>query len=259
MAVISIEFQEQNCSYKVFGWTMDGNWLLDLAAQEIYLHIASKWLFYVPKWHLANCWYSHLLSWGGWHADVTPFKTCERPWGCISGNSHTWHWRLYLDVVLSRRIRWALHENWKKGNKKSVINIDVVKHQIEQELAGDIDINKFCAALLGLHAFTGCDSVSAFTGKGKAKCYNLLRKNLEFVETLKSLGENWNVTDEVTDKMEMFCCSLYVSGWETNVNKLRSTVQKEENLNVSSCLHVNSPWWSIFKEPGIKLVLGRCH
>ena len=87
-----------------------------------------------------------------------------------------------------------------------------MKHQIEQELAGDIDINKFCAALLGLHAFTGCDSVSAFTGKGKAKCYNLLRKNLEFVETLKSLGENWNVTDEVTDKREMFCCSLYVSG-----------------------------------------------
>ena len=88
-----------------------------------------------------------------------------------------------------------------KGNKKRVINTDAVKQQIEQELAGDIDINKFCAALPGLHAFTGCDSVSAFAGKGKAKCYNLPQKNLELVETLESLGENWNMTDEIIDKM----------------------------------------------------------
>ena len=32
MAVTSMKFQEQNCSYKVFGWTMDGKWLLDFAA-----------------------------------------------------------------------------------------------------------------------------------------------------------------------------------------------------------------------------------
>ena len=65
------------------------------------------------------------------------------------------------------------------SNKKRVINIDPVKQQIEQELAGDIDINRFCDALLGLHVLIGCDSVSAFAGKGKAKCYNLLRKNLD--------------------------------------------------------------------------------
>ena len=34
-----------------------------------------------------------------------------------------------------------------KGNKKYVINIDAMKQHIEHELAGDIDINKFCAAL----------------------------------------------------------------------------------------------------------------
>ena len=43
-----------------------------------------------------------------------------------------------------------------KGNKKRVINIDAVK-QIEQELADDIYINKFCTALPGVHTFTGCD------------------------------------------------------------------------------------------------------
>ena len=107
-----------------------------------------------------------------------------------------------------------------KGNKKRVINIDAVKQQIEQGLADDIDINKLCAALSGLHMFTGWDSVSTFAGKGKAKCYSLLRKNLEIFETLESLGENWNMTDEVIEKMEMFCCSVYGGGRETNVNKL---------------------------------------
>ena len=91
MEVIFIEFQEQNCSYKVFGQTMDGKWLLDFATQQIYLHIASKWLFYVPRWHLVNCWYSHLLWWGGWQVDVTSCKTSEGPWGFKSSNSHSWN------------------------------------------------------------------------------------------------------------------------------------------------------------------------
>ena len=148
-----------------------------------------------------------------------------------------------------------------KGNKKHVLKVDAVKKQIEQELAGDIKINKFWAALPGLHAFTGYDSVSEFAGKGKAKCFNLLRKDLEFVKSLESLGENWNVTEEVVDKMERFCCSLYGGGRETNISNCdtRSTVQKEENLNVSSCLHVNRPWWRIFEELIMKLVFGRCH
>ena len=77
-----------------------------------------------------------------------------------------------------------------KSNKKRVINIDAAKQQIEQELAGDMEIKKLCAVLPGLQVFTGCNSVSAFADKDEAKCYNLLRKNLEFVKTLESLGES---------------------------------------------------------------------
>ena len=81
--------------------------------KSIYILLQNDF-FYVPRWHLANCWYSHLLSWGGWHADVTLCKTCEGPWCCKVSNSHIWHWRLYLDAALSRRNRWALHENLKR-------------------------------------------------------------------------------------------------------------------------------------------------
>ena len=36
-----------------------------------------------------------------------------------------------------------------------------------------------CQALKGVHAFTGCDSVSAFGGQGKIKALNLINKSHE--------------------------------------------------------------------------------
>ena len=44
-------------------------------------------------------------------------------------------------------------------------------------------------ALLGLHAFTGCDSVSAFSGIGKAWPLKLLRSKNEFQVMFQNLGE----------------------------------------------------------------------
>lgn len=41
-----------------------------------------------------------------------------------------------------------------KGNKKRIININTGERQIKKELSDDVRINKFCAALIGLHAFT---------------------------------------------------------------------------------------------------------
>ena len=34
-----------------------------------------------------------------------------------------------------------------------------------------------CMALIGMHTYTGCDTVSAFAGKGKAKVLKLLIKD----------------------------------------------------------------------------------
>ena len=106
---------------------------------------------------------------------------------------HTPNTDVFILVLCFLREIGEFYMKTGKGNKKRVINIDAVKKQIQQELAGNIDINKFCVALPGLHTFTERDLVSAFAGKGKANCCNLLRKNLEFVETLESLGGNWNV------------------------------------------------------------------
>ena len=84
-------------------------------------------------------------------------------------------------------------------------------------MARYIDITKIvcaiglqvCKALLGLHAFTGCDSVSSFAGIGKVKPLKILRKNDEFQEVFARLGEEWSVTEELFGKLEAFVCALY--------------------------------------------------
>ena len=50
-----------------------------------------------------------------------------------------------------------------------------------------------CHALVGLHAFTGCDSVSAFACLGKMGALKKLETNQNFQKTLSELGESWDV------------------------------------------------------------------
>ena len=55
------------------------------------------------------------------------------------------------------------------GTKSRMMYIDIT--QIVENLGDNI-----CNALIGLHTFTGCDSVSAFVGKGKKAAFTLLNK-----------------------------------------------------------------------------------
>ena len=55
------------------------------------------------------------------------------------------------------------------GNKKHILNIT----QLSKDLSP-----KRCNALLGVHAFTRCDSTSCFKGKGKVNSIKLIQANL---------------------------------------------------------------------------------
>ena len=62
---------------------------------------------------------------------------------------------------------------------------------------------------LGLHALTGCDTVSAFNGKGKVRPMKLLLKSPDFCDVLSKLGELWEVTEELVENIERFVCAIY--------------------------------------------------
>lgn len=66
-----------------------------------------------------------------------------------------------------------------------------------------------CRALIGMHAYTGCDTVSAFASKGKVKALKLLTSNKEHRNTFLKLGQEWDVSADLMDKLEAFTCLLY--------------------------------------------------
>lgn len=68
-----------------------------------------------------------------------------------------------------------------------------------------------CRGLIGVHAFTGCDSISAFAGKGKAKAPKILNDDAEVKKTFSRLGEEWQLTPDLFTRIEKFTCDLYSS------------------------------------------------
>jgi len=79
-----------------------------------------------------------------------------------------------------------------------------------------------CEALVGVHAWTGCGSVSSFAGKGKVIAVNLIRKNEQFRDTFVHLGQQWSVSDELFDAIQKFTCSTYCRNTKAKeVNELR--------------------------------------
>ena len=75
-------------------------------------------------------------------------------------------------------------------------------------------------ALIGFHAMTGNDYVSAFFRKGKAMCWKAMIKEDRFVEAFTRLGEDWELSDEIVTILEMYVCRLYGSKKNT-VNAVR--------------------------------------
>ena len=64
-------------------------------------------------------------------------------------------------------------------------------------------------ALIRLHSFTGCDSLSAFAGEGKTSALKLLMKEERFQYLFLRSGQNLTVTQDDMALFEEFVCYLY--------------------------------------------------
>ncbi|XP_071849790.1 uncharacterized protein [Apostichopus japonicus] len=89
-------------------------------------------------------------------------------------------------------------------------------------------------SLLGFHAFTGCDTVSSFYGKGKSKSYALFQKHEESAATMSQLGSAQNVDDALLEACEKFVCKLYGSTVKSSVNELRYEIFRKTRANSRS-------------------------
>ena len=117
-----------------------------------------------------------------------------------------------------------------RGNKKHLLNITALAEELTQE---------HCSALLSLHAFTGCDSTSAFKGKGKVKAVKILQQKPKFSQTFAQIGEAWSVTEHQVDELEEFTCLLYHWQRIKKVDELRYVMLKEKCENDTISANVN--------------------
>ena len=120
---------------------------------------------------------------------------------------------MILCLGYSAIINCPLYQKCGTQNRTRYINISDLSRVLGDEL---------CNALIGIHAFTGCDSVSAFAGRGKLSAFKLVKGNRTFQESFKSLGASWHVSKELYSSMESFVCRMYASSSSiSDVNELR--------------------------------------
>jgi hypothetical protein len=90
--------------------------------------------------------------------------------------------------------KWYLQKG--NGSKRRIVRISEIADQLERQVADGITKQEACEALMGLHALTGCDTVSAFSSKGKLRPMQMLVKNHIYVKTMKDIGKEWSVSDD---------------------------------------------------------------
>jgi len=77
---------------------------------------------------------------------------------------------------------------------------------------------------MSLHAFSGCDTTSAFRGVEKVKPVKTPIHQEQYIDVLKTLGEQWETSDVLIEGLEGFSCKLYGRASRiTDINDLRLT------------------------------------
>ena len=68
---------------------------------------------------------------------------------------------------------------------------------------------EFSEALTGLHAFTGCDTISSFAGKGKTKPLKITKSQQKYFSPFKVFEESWNSEERLLQNLEEFVCAIH--------------------------------------------------
>ena len=132
-----------------------------------------------------------------------------------------------LLLGFSSSINTKLYVRCGTKTRTRLIDIGKVVHSIGREV---------CEALMGMHSFTGCDTVSAFAGKGKISALKILKSNNNVRRAFTELGQSWVVSDDLFTVLEKFTCSMYMSVGNITgrVNDARYKLFRAKNGEVES-------------------------
>uniref|UniRef100_A0A0L8GQI2 Uncharacterized protein n=1 Tax=Octopus bimaculoides TaxID=37653 RepID=A0A0L8GQI2_OCTBM len=109
---------------------------------------------------------------------------------------------IFFILLQHARFLEGLQILFETGKSNTQHCIDVTKLAMSSMLV-------LCSALLSHHAFTRCNSTSAFKGKGKVKGLKVVEIDESFQKAFSKLGESWEVNEEVMNELERFTCVLH--------------------------------------------------
>ncbi|XP_062513858.1 uncharacterized protein LOC134189559 [Corticium candelabrum] len=103
---------------------------------------------------------------------------------------------------------------WLTGTKvqRCCINLTEIAVNLGEDMS---------AVLPGIHAFSGCDTTSAFVGKGKTKIFRLASQSDCLRLAMTRLGCSLTPTEELFTECEKFVCHLYGLPTCISVNEVR--------------------------------------
>ena len=120
---------------------------------------------------------------------------------------------LVIGITLAKSLDCNLIQMTKSAGEVTYTNITSISDCLGDTLS---------VSLIGYHAFSGNDAISAFAGKGKLIGYNILKKKTEFQETFCQLGQTEHLNENLFNRLDKFVCKMYTSNTEVvDVNDCR--------------------------------------
>lgn len=158
-----------------------------------------------------------------------------------------------LCISFAHAIPVPIYQRWVSQHQARYIDISKIADVLGQEVS---------KVLLGPHAFTGCERVSAFAGIGKARPLKLLPCKNEFQVMFQNLGEQWSITEELCVQLESFVCAIYgMKKGNRDVNQCRYAVfySKKVRSNHINYHLVATAYTITAREPITRPQSGRTH
>lgn len=93
-----------------------------------------------------------------------------------------------------------------------------------KDIAKTLDLD-LLQALPAFHAFTGCDTTSAFVRKGKKGPFKVLSSNPRFIDAFQRIGQDSDSIDpEIIREIESYVCCMYGYPNLSETSKVRSSI-----------------------------------
>lgn len=86
---------------------------------------------------------------------------------------------LLIALAVSSQINGELMIKTRTQNKARIISLSSIRETLKVKYELN-DMDKVASAVLGLHGFTSCDTVCAFSGKGKIKPPQLMLRHRHY-------------------------------------------------------------------------------